>query len=93
MYVSFLPVPSVRLPHHPPPPPTPSPDPFLFPITAEASFTLLSLFVLVSCISSLPQEVCHRVCHPQWCAALIGSAEAVSRGDWLFNVFVLFSLQ
>ena len=51
------------------------------------------LFVSVFNIASLPQEVCHRICDPWWCAAIIGSAAAISSGYWLFDVFVLFSLQ
>lgn len=51
------------------------------------------LFVSVFNIASLPQEVCHRICDPWWCAAIIGSAAAIGSGYWLFDVFVLSSLQ
>ena len=54
---------------------------------------LTLLFVSVFNIASLPQEICHRICDPWWCAAIIGSAAAISSGYWLFLVFVLSSLQ
>ena len=50
-------------------------------------------FVSVFNIAFFPHEVCCGICDPWWCAAIIGSAIAISSSYCLFQMFAFFNLQ